>query len=230
MFEEVLSSGRNRDAKSSRAVSFPVAVGLHLVAFGAVVGASMWATEEPFRAHTTSCGWPGPVPIVFHPVAVPAGPSGPPRSTAGHVKPHGVARQAPLVPLQLPVELAPTDPEADGPGDAELTEEKRSRTVRLARVDRAAFRAGSARAKNLSSTSRARRAAATSDAPSSFVGSSRFTTRRRGGGVSRGSSFSKQSSTPPAKSRRSAWSSRQTRYSTRRQRKRSAGGNTVRRR
>ncbi|HEV8609410.1 MAG TPA: TonB family protein [Thermoanaerobaculia bacterium] len=115
MFEEVLSSGRNRDAKSSRAVSFPVAVGLHLGAFGAVVGASMWVTEEA----------PEPaVPVVFHQAAVPAGPAGSTRSVPASVRPRRVARQVSLVaPRELPTRVGPVAPEADVPGAADLPRE-----------------------------------------------------------------------------------------------------------
>lgn len=71
MFEETLSRSRE-GPRSSRAVSLPAAIGLHAVALAAIVGASVWFTEEP----------PEPAaPVIFH---VPGQPPTPPpgRSTA----------------------------------------------------------------------------------------------------------------------------------------------------
>lgn len=74
MFEGTLSRSRE-SPRSSRAISLPAAIGLHAVALAAVVGASIWFTEEP----------PEPAaPVIFHaPGHPPAPPPG--RSTASEI-------------------------------------------------------------------------------------------------------------------------------------------------
>ncbi len=63
MFEQMLS--RSREApRSGRAVYLPAAIGLHAVALAAVVGASVWFTEEPPE--------PAPPVIFFVPEQPPA--------------------------------------------------------------------------------------------------------------------------------------------------------------
>ena len=108
MFEQILSSRRDRDRTPARTLSFPAAVGLHLVAFGAIVGASMWATEEP----------PDPaVPVVFHLPAASAGPAGATR-TSGQPPRKRVAVQ-PLprsAPRAFPTTLSPLPPEEETVG------------------------------------------------------------------------------------------------------------------
>src|SRR5437867_13363684 len=110
MFEQILSSRRDRDRTPARTLSFPAAVGLHLVAFGAIVAASMWATEEP----------PDPaVPVVFHLPAASAGPAGATR-TSGQPPRKRVAVQ-PLprsAPRALPAALSPLLPEEGPDGTA----------------------------------------------------------------------------------------------------------------
>jgi protein TonB len=115
MFEEAFSAGFSGDRASHRALSLPAAIALHLAAFAAVIGASMWTIEEPPDP---------PVPVVFHPPTVPAGAARAASASKGSVRPRPVARSVRLVaPVELPTRVGPAEPEAEVPGDADLSNE-----------------------------------------------------------------------------------------------------------
>lgn len=115
MFEEAFSAGFSGDRASHRELSLPAAIVLHLAAFAAVIGASMWTIEEPPDP---------PVPVVFHRLTVPAGALRAAPAATGAVKPRPAARSVRLIaPVELPTRVGPAEPEADVPGDAELTSE-----------------------------------------------------------------------------------------------------------
>jgi periplasmic protein TonB len=110
MFEQLLFSGRDRDRTSARRLSFPAAAGLHVAALVAVVGASLWATEELPDP---------PVPVVFHPLAVPSGPAG---SNPGAGRPSGT-RVLPLrAPRAIPTMLPSVPPEGETSVPLDATE------------------------------------------------------------------------------------------------------------
>jgi protein TonB len=105
-------------AGSLRGVSLPVAVALHGLAFGAILGSSVWFVEEPSEP---------PVPVTFPQISgagtpgTPAGPEGSrgiPRTAAAPVRlAREVIAPVPPMPSGRDVGLAPVSSIGNGPDD-----------------------------------------------------------------------------------------------------------------
>src|SRR6266540_2967355 len=68
MFEDVLIESGSQKGRGRKLVSLPVALGLHLVVIGVVVGASIWFVEDVQEP---------PIPVTFYAAAPPPPPPPP---------------------------------------------------------------------------------------------------------------------------------------------------------
>src|SRR5438105_10672593 len=89
MFEDVLIESGSQKGKGRKIVSLPVALALHLVVIGVVVGASIWFVEDVPEP---------PIPVTFYAAAPPPPPP-----------PPAAAKAAPKVEVQKPVPIRPTE-------------------------------------------------------------------------------------------------------------------------
>jgi protein TonB len=109
MFEKVIvHSG------SPRGLSFPVALALHGLAIGAVVGSSVWFPGEPSEP---------PVPVTFPRIthAAPGGMAAPAAGTQRSARRSGAATSAPLqlrAPVAAPAETSVRDDQPEADNDA----------------------------------------------------------------------------------------------------------------